>query len=410
MFKIMNLRKKGCFILLSVLLVHVVGGNVVFNVEHKFGGRGRAVLKELKAHDVRRHGRMLAPADFQLGGNGNPTGSGLYFARISIGTPSKDYHVQIELTQYNIHASTSGKSITCEQDVCAAMFEGESSECKVGKPCEFEVKYADGTKVAGNFVKDRVNLDQVSGDYKTSPLQGNIAFGCASKQSGDLAGSSKSAVDGIIGFGSLNSSLISQLAASGTVKKKFAHCLDGVKGGGIFAIGQVVEPHVNSVPLLSNKSHYTLPLDHIEVGGQVLNIPTYKSESKSSQAAILDSATTLAYIPSKVYKALIDKLREKQPELKIHRFEGVHDCFKYSGKIDDGFPAVTFKFKGNLSLTAYPHDYLHENEGQWCFGWQDGAEVKSPPASLLALEEWRKASLLWPFSLILNCVATLIIP
>lgn len=76
---------------------------------------------------------------------------------------------------------------------------------------------------------------------------------CASKQSGDLAGSSKSAVDGIIGFGSLNSSLISQLAASGTVKKKFAHCLDGVKGGGIFAIGQVVEPHVNSVPLLSNK-------------------------------------------------------------------------------------------------------------------------------------------------------------
>ncbi|PHU07757.1 hypothetical protein BC332_24246 [Capsicum chinense] len=400
MFKIMNLRKKGCFILLSVLLVHVVGGNVVFNVEHKFGGRGRAVLKELKAHDVRRHGRMLAPADFQLGGNGNPTGSGLYFARISIGTPSKDYHVQvdtgsdlfwvncagcnncstkttlgIELTQYNIHASTSGKSITCEQDVCAAMFEGESSECKVGKPCEFEVKYADGTKVAGNFVKDRVNLDQVSGDYKTSPLQGNIAFGCASKQSGDLAGSSKSAVDGIIGFGSLNSSLISQLAASGTVKKKFAHCLDGVKGGGIFAIGQVVEPHVNSVPLLSNKSHYTLPLDHIEVGGQVLNIPTYKSESKSSQAAILDSGTTLSYIPSKVYKALIDKLREKQPELKINRFEGVHDCFKYSGKIDDGFPAVTFKFKGNLSLTAYPHDYLFETKNEWCFSWQDGGDV-----------------------------------
>ncbi|PHT51575.1 hypothetical protein CQW23_06037 [Capsicum baccatum] len=321
MFKIMNLRKKGCFILLSVLLVHVVGGNVVFNVEHKFGGRGRAVLKELKAHDVRRHGRMLAPADFQLGGNGNPTGSGLYFARISIGTPSKDYHVQvdtgsdlfwvncagcnncstkttlgIELTQYNIHASTSGKSITCEQDVCAAMFEGESSECKVGKPCEFEVKYADGTKVAGNFVKDRVNLDQVSGDYKTSPLQGNIAFGCASKQSGDLAGSSKSAVDGIIGFGSLNSSLISQLAASGTVKKKFAHCLDGVKGGGIFAIGQVVEPHVNSVPLLSNNL------------------------GKSNQT-------------------------------------------------------VTFKFKGNLSLTAYPHDYLFETKNEWCFSWQDGGDV-----------------------------------
>ncbi|KAF3634270.1 putative protein phosphatase 2C 33-like [Capsicum annuum] len=142
MLKIMDLRKKGCFILLLVLLVHVVGGNVVFNVEHKFGGRGKAVLRELKAHDVRRHGRMLAPEDFQLGGNGNPTGSG-----------------------------------------------------------------------------------------------------------------------------------------------------------------------------------------------------------------------------------------EKQPELKIHRFEGVHDCFKYSGKIDDGFPAVTFKFKGNLSLTAYPHDYLFETKNEWCFSWQDGGDV-----------------------------------
>ncbi|KAF3615485.1 hypothetical protein FXO38_35087 [Capsicum annuum] len=73
-------KEKRAFILLLVLSVHVVGGNLVFNVEHKFGGRGRAVLKELKAHGDHRHGRMLAAADFKLGGYGSPKGSALVFS------------------------------------------------------------------------------------------------------------------------------------------------------------------------------------------------------------------------------------------------------------------------------------------------------------------------------------------
>lgn len=75
---------------------------------------------------------------------------------------------------------------------------------------------------------------------------------CSSSQSGEL-GSSTQAVDGIIGFGQANSSLISQLAVSGKVKKVFAHCLDGSNGGGIFAIGQVVQPKVKSTPLVPNE-------------------------------------------------------------------------------------------------------------------------------------------------------------
>ncbi|KAI8013061.1 Aspartic proteinase-like protein 2 [Camellia lanceoleosa] len=64
---------------------------------------------------------------------------------------------------------------------------------------------------------------------------------CGAKQSGQL-GSSSQALDGILGFGRANSSMISQLASVGKVKKMFAHCLDGTNGGGIFAIGQLVEP------------------------------------------------------------------------------------------------------------------------------------------------------------------------
>ncbi|XP_015069268.1 aspartic proteinase-like protein 2 [Solanum pennellii] len=399
----MDLRRNINLILLLVLLGHhVKGENVVFNVKHKFGGRGGVSLKELKAHDVHRHGRMLGAADFQLGGNGSPTSSALYFTKLSIGTPSKDYHVQvdtgsdllwlncagcdncpkestlgIDMAQYNLQASTSGKSITCDQDVCATMFEATSSDCKVGKPCEYMVTYGDGSTSGGHFVKDNINLDQVSaGDNKTSPLQGNVAFGCSSKQSGGL-GTSTNAVDGIIGFGAAKTSVISQLAAAGTVKRVFSHCLNGNSGGGIFAIGQLVEPKVNSTPLLTNRQHYTVSLKNIEVDGEVLNIPTSIFESKYSEAAIIDSGTTLAYLPSNVYNAVMGKLMAKQPKLKTHHHEGNFECFSYSGNVDNDFPAVSFKFMGNLTLTAYPHDYLFKlHDGDWCIGWQEGIEGK----------------------------------
>ena len=46
--------------------------------------------------------------------------------------------------------------------------------------------------------------------------------------------------------------MLSQLAAAGKAKKIFAHCLDTIKGGGIFAIGNVVQPKVKTTPLVAD--------------------------------------------------------------------------------------------------------------------------------------------------------------
>lgn len=84
---------------------------------------------------------------------------------------------------------------------------------------------------------------------------------CGAKQSGEL-GSSSEALDGILGFGQANSSILSQLASAGKVKKKFAHCLDGINGGGIFAIGDIVQPKVKTTPLVPNMyvlHNYNIP-------------------------------------------------------------------------------------------------------------------------------------------------------
>ncbi|XP_073298521.1 aspartic proteinase 39-like, partial [Primulina huaijiensis] len=272
-------RMRWAFLMLFLVdLVCVVKGNVVFEVHHKYGGRReKAALSSLRAHDSRRHGRMLASIDFQLGGDGSPTNAALYYTKITIGTPPVDYHVQVDtgsdilwvncrnclrcptkselnipLQQYDLTASSTGKTISCDQDFCASVFSGPSSDCKVGLKCEYAITYGDGSRTEGYFVRDYFRFDQVIGNLQTSAMNGSIAFGCSAKQSGEL-GSSSEAVDGIIGFGQANTSVLSQLASSGKVKKMFSHCLDSYKGGGIFAIGDVVQPKVNRTKLLQNE-------------------------------------------------------------------------------------------------------------------------------------------------------------
>lgn len=56
-----------------------------------------------------------------------------------------------------------------------------------------------------------------------------------------------------MGFGQSNTSILSQLAATGDAKRVFSHCLDNVKGGGIFAVGAVDSPKVKTTPMVPNQ-------------------------------------------------------------------------------------------------------------------------------------------------------------
>lgn len=407
----MDLKRRVFLLLLlfSVQLICLVKGNVVFKVQHKFGGRGlgRSALNAFRAHDSFRHGRMLGAVDLPLGGNGQPTDAALYYTKLSIGNPSYDYHVQVDtgsdilwvncvgcdkcptksdlkiaLKQYDLKASSTGKAVTCDQDFCSAMFSGPYSDCKVGALCDYAVTYGDGSRTEGYFVRDYIKLDEVTGNLQTSSMNGSIAFGCSSKQSGEL-GSSSEAVDGILGFGQANTSVLSQLASSGKVKKIFSHCLDGVNGGGIFAIGQLVQPKVESTPLVPNEAHYNVIMKSVEVGGDSLDLPTDLFATGSQRGTIIDSGTTLAYLPDEIYQPLMEKVMARQPNLKTQIVEQQFKCFDYSGNVDNGFPYVTFHFEGSLTLMVYPHEYLFKiSDEEWCIGWQssgmqtkDGKEI-----------------------------------
>ncbi|XP_020107470.1 aspartic proteinase-like protein 2 [Ananas comosus] len=367
----------------------------VLKVQHKFVGRNRTIL-DLRAHDSRRRGRILASADLPLGGLGLPTDTGLYYTQIGIGTPSNSYYVQVDtgsdilwvnciscdrcpkksdlgikLTLYDPKRSESGSLVSCKESFCASTYGGELPGCLANIPCQYSVMYGDGSSTTGFFVTDNVQYDQITGDHETKQVNASVTFGCGARQSGDL-GSSSEALDGILGFGQSNSSMISQLASSGKVSKVFAHCLDSIHGGGIFAIGHVVQPKVKTTPLVPNQPHYNVHLKAIEVGGAILQLPTDLFETGARKGTIIDSGTTLSYLPEEAYKPLMSAVFTNHQDLS---FQTIQDflCFQYAGSVDDGFPAVVFHFENSLSLNVYPHDYLFQNEDNvYCIGFQNG--------------------------------------
>ncbi|KAK9141117.1 hypothetical protein Scep_010798 [Stephania cephalantha] len=266
-----------------------IGGSGIFKVQHKFGKQKRS-LSALKEHDGVRHGRNLAGIDLQLGGNGSPTTTGLYYAKIGLGSPSSDYYVQIDtgsdifwvncveckkcpkksnlgikLQLFNPHTSSTAKMVGCDQDFCEAIAGGPVPRCTTGSRCPFHVRYGDGSANAGYFVQDLVKYDQVLGNLQTKSANASVIFGCGISPSGNLV---EIGTSGILGLGQSSKSMISQLASAKLVRKVFAHCLDSKNGGGIFAIGDVAQPRVKTTPLLPNQTRtdYNVNLETIKVG------------------------------------------------------------------------------------------------------------------------------------------------
>ncbi|XP_075662674.1 aspartic proteinase 36-like [Castanea sativa] len=397
-------------LLLSLMITAVSAHTGVLNVKYKYAGQGPSIT-QLKAHDTRRQLGILAGVDLPLGGSGRPDAVGLYYAKIGIGTPTQDYYVQvdtgsdimwvnciqctecprrsslgIDLSLYNIKDSATGKMVPCNQEFCVEVNGGPLTGCTANDSCPYLQIYEDGSSTAGVFIKDLVLYDRVSGDLQTTSANGSIIFGCGARQAGDLGSSNEDeALDGILGFGKSNLSIISQLASSGKVKKMFAHCLDGVNGGGIFAIGHVVQPKVNMTPLVPNQPHYNVNMTAVQVGQVFLNISIEVFEAGDRKGTVIDSGTTLAYLPELVYEPLVSKIISQQPGLNVQTVRDEYTCFQYSESIDDGFPPVVFHFENSLSLKVYPHEYLFSLESLWCIGWQNSGRQSRDRMNLTLL-------------------------
>ncbi|KAF5943318.1 hypothetical protein HYC85_017395 [Camellia sinensis] len=80
------------------------------------------------------------------------------------------------------------------------------------------------------------------------------------------------------------------------------------------------------------RAHYNVILKAIEVGHDVLQLPTDVLDSQSGKAVVIDSGTTLAYLADDMFTPLMEKIMATQPDLKLHTVEQQFTCFRFNGK------------------------------------------------------------------------------
>ncbi|KAI3853703.1 hypothetical protein MKW98_025220 [Papaver atlanticum] len=360
------------YVLLLFSSVFVNGeGGLAFKVTHKFGSEANRSLKDLLVHDKNRHGRRLVDIDIPLGGDGKATGTGLYYTKLAIGSPPKDYFLQVDtgrdvswvncaqcspcsptytandltLKQYDPEHSSTARIVPCSDGFCTKFNKDPMANLGCffsNNVCEYDIAYKDGSGSAGYIVQDIIGFDLVTGNLRTTIGNANILFGCGMKQTGNFAPYSNAGLDGLIGFGASS--------------KFFAHCLDGKNGGGIFAIGD----YINLFNIFF-RPHYNVNMKSIQVGNTVVDIS--KFEARDGKGTHIDSGTTLAYLPGPIFDPLRQLILTSQPNLSIQLSKDLFECFHFNKR---------FCFHG-----LYAKIPLYRENQWYCLGWQDNRKVKS---------------------------------
>ncbi|KAK8941047.1 Aspartic proteinase-like protein 2 [Platanthera zijinensis] len=403
----------GTAIALLILPAAAWGDGFQLTMELERGVPARASLEALRTRDRARHRRILqatAPSsagvvDFPVEGSADPFTVGLYFTRVKLGNPAKEFYVQIDtgsdilwvtcnpcngcpsnsglnikLESFEPEQSTTSSTIPCSDQRCVTAIQSGEATCSSSdsssSPCSYAFQYGDGSGTSGYYVSDTLYFDTVIANEQTSNSSATITFGCSNSQSGDLTKSDR-AVDGIFGFGQHGLSVISQLSSAGVAPKVFSHCLKGSdNGGGILVLGEIVEPDIVYTPLVQSQPHYNLNLESISVDQQQLSIDSSVFATSNTQGTIVDSGTTLAYLAEQAYDTFVNAIITSASSTQVKSFVAKgNQCFISASSVDDVFPLVSLKFTGGAVMTLKPEDYLIQqgsvdNAIIWCIGWQ----------------------------------------
>ncbi|XP_055812172.1 aspartic proteinase 36-like [Solanum dulcamara] len=378
----------------------------VLSLERIFPVNGKVELEELRARDKARHARMLQSfgggiVDFPVVGSSDPYLVGLYFTKVRLGTPPREYNVQIdtgsdilwvtcsscddcprtsglgvELNFYDATVSSTASPISCADQVCASIVQTASAECSTEtNQCGYTFQYGDGSGTTGHYVADLLYFDTVLGTSLIANSSAPIVFGCSTSQSGDLTKTDR-AIDGIFGFGQQGLSVISQLSSRGITPKVFSHCLKGEgNGGGILVLGEILDPRIVYSPLVPSQAHYNVYLQSIAVNGQLVPVDPSVFATSGNRGTIVDSGTTLAYIATEAYDPFISAIAAAVSQSARPIVSRTRPCFLVSSSIAEIFPPVSLNFDGGASMALRPADYLvHmgfvEGAAMWCIGFE----------------------------------------
>ncbi|KAI3826436.1 hypothetical protein L1987_00484 [Smallanthus sonchifolius] len=405
---ILTISGTAIAVLLQTAFV-LCGFPTTLTLERAFPTNHVVELSELRDRDGLRHPRILqqqasvtSVVDFPVQGTYDPYRVRLYFTRVQLGSPPKEYYVQIDtgsdvlwvscnscngcprssglqipIQFYDPKSSSTASLIYCSDQRCSLGTQASDSSCSgSSNHCSYTFQYGDGSGTSGFYVSDQIHLDTVSADSTSSNASAFIVFGCSMTQTGDLTKSDR-AVDGIFGFGQQGLSVIAQLSSQGVAPDAFSHCLVGSgAGGGILVLGQIVEPNMVYTPLIPSQPHYNLNLLSISVNGQTLSIdPSIFATSGSRGGTIIDSGTTLAYLTEEAYDPFVDAITQSVSQSVQPLISKGNQCYLVASSTPDIFPTVSLNFAGGASMILRPRDYLLQQNSVggtalWCIGFQ----------------------------------------
>lgn len=378
----------------------------VLTLERVFPANQRVELDTLKSRDRARHARILQGVvggivDFPVVGSSDPYLVGLYFTRVKMGSPPREFNVQIdtgsdvlwvncnscngcpqisglgiELNFFDISSSSTASMVSCSDPICTSRIQTTAAECSSqSNQCGYKFQYGDGSGTTGYYVSDLLYFDTIWGNSFIANSSASVIFGCSTYQSGDLTRGDR-ATDGIFGFGQQDLSVISQLSSRGITPKVFSHCLKGEgNGGGILVLGEILEPSIVYSPLVPSQPHYNLVLESIAVSGQLLLIDPAVFATSNTQGTIVDSGTTLAYLVEEAYNPFVSAITAAVLQSVTPLLSKGNQCYLVSSSINDIFPPVSLNFAGGASLVLRPEDYLMhmgftDGAAMWCIGFQ----------------------------------------
>ncbi|XP_009613509.1 aspartic proteinase 36 isoform X2 [Nicotiana tomentosiformis] len=380
------------------------GMTMTLPLERAFPTSHGVEVSQLKARDRVRHGRILQSSygvvDFPVEGTYDPFLVGLYFTRVQLGSPPKEFYVQIDtgsdvlwvscascngcptssglqiqLDFFDPSTSSTARPISCSDQRCALGEQSSDSGCSTQNQCSYTFQYGDGSGTSGYYVADFMHFDTIVGNSLTSNSSAPVVFGCSTSQTGDLTKPDR-AIDGIFGFGQQGLSVIAQLSSQRVTPNVFSHCLKGSNGGGgILVLGQIVEPNLVYTPLVPSQPHYNLNLQSIALNGQTMPISPEVFETSSNRGTIVDSGTTLAYLAEEAYDPFINAINQAVSQNVRPLVTKGNQCYLTTSSVGDIFPTVSLTFAGGATMVLRAADYLIQQNSiggaaVWCMGFQ----------------------------------------
>ncbi|KAK4488666.1 hypothetical protein RD792_004437 [Penstemon davidsonii] len=236
--------------------------------------------------------------------------------------------------------SSTYKTVSSGSNQCR-MFVGMPSK-QNKKTCAYEIEYKDDSHSHGIASTDKLTMRSTSG--KPIPLPNNIVFGCAYENVGDF----NHDASGIIGLGGTPASLINQMGS--LTGGKFSYCLapnENQSSKMHFGAKAIVSGAgvVSTKMQISRMGFYILKLKGLSVGKtRISNFSESTKIFSSSMNIVIDSGTTLTYLPQKLYSLLEANMKKEIRRTPVPDPSGVlRLCYKISDKISP--PIVTVHFK-----------------------------------------------------------------